>query len=89
MLTYHRVHTMPAVGLPDLIVDPSTFVAELEALAAGGYHTITQAQLFDALYRGAALPPDPVIISVDNGYVDDVRTILPTSSAFTWSRRSS
>ena len=77
VLTYHRVHTMPAVGEPDLIVDPSTFAAELAALQQGGYHTIHQWQLFDALYKGYALPSKPVIISVDDGYVDDVRTILP------------
>ena len=77
VLTYHRVHTMPAVGQPDLIVDPSTFAAELAALHDGGYHAISQAQLFDALYKGASLPPKPVLISVDDGYVDDVRAILP------------
>ena len=36
---------MPAVGQPDLILDPATFAAELQALSSGGYHTITQAQL--------------------------------------------
>jgi peptidoglycan/xylan/chitin deacetylase (PgdA/CDA1 family) len=71
------VVSLPAVGQLDLIVDPANFMAELHAIRAGGYHTITQAQLFDALYKRAALPPKPVIISVDDGYVDDVRTILP------------
>lgn len=82
VLTYHRVVKLPAVGQLDLIVDPSTFAAELAALAHAGYHTITQAQLFDALYKGAALPPKPIIISVDDGYVDDVRTILPDLRRF-------
>jgi peptidoglycan/xylan/chitin deacetylase (PgdA/CDA1 family) len=68
---------MPAVGLPDLIVDPANFAAELQALHDGGYRAITQAQLFGALYHGKPLPPKPVLISVDDGYVDDVRTILP------------
>ncbi len=77
VLTWHRVVPMPAVGEPDLIVDPSVFAAELKALHGNGYHPISQAQLFDALYKGAALPPKPVIISVDDGYVDDVRAILP------------
>jgi peptidoglycan/xylan/chitin deacetylase (PgdA/CDA1 family) len=77
VLTYHRVAPLSAVGQLDLKVDPANFAAELQALHDGGYHTITQAQLFDALYRGAPLPPKPVIISVDDGYVDDVRTILP------------
>jgi peptidoglycan/xylan/chitin deacetylase (PgdA/CDA1 family) len=82
VLTYHRVHTMPAVGQPDLIVDPATFASELQALSSGGYHTITQAQLFDAMYKGAALPAKPVMISVDDGYVDDVRTVLPDLQRF-------
>jgi peptidoglycan/xylan/chitin deacetylase (PgdA/CDA1 family) len=77
VLTYHRVVSMPAVGQPDLIVDPANFAAELAAIHAAGYHTVTQAQLFDALYKRAALPSKPIIISVDDGYVDDVRTILP------------
>ncbi|MDQ6819117.1 MAG: polysaccharide deacetylase family protein [Actinomycetota bacterium] len=77
VLTYHRVAPLSAVGLLDLKVDPANFAAELQALHDGAYHTITQTQLFDALYRGAALPAHPIIISVDDGYVDDVRTILP------------
>jgi peptidoglycan/xylan/chitin deacetylase (PgdA/CDA1 family) len=77
VLTYHRVAPLSAVGLTDLKVDPANFVAELSALHDGGYHAISQAQLFDALYRGSALPPKPVIISVDDGYVDDVTRILP------------
>jgi peptidoglycan/xylan/chitin deacetylase (PgdA/CDA1 family) len=77
VLTYHRVAPLSAVGLTDLKVDPANFAAELAALHAGGYHTIHQAQLFDALYHGARLPSKPIIISVDDGYVDDVRTILP------------
>jgi peptidoglycan/xylan/chitin deacetylase (PgdA/CDA1 family) len=77
VLTYHRVHTLPAVGQLDLIVDPATFMGQLRALQAAGYHTIHQWQLFDALYKGAPLPPKPVVVSVDDGYVDDVRTILP------------
>ncbi len=77
VLTYHRVHSLPAVGQLDLIVDPANFADELAALHTAGYRTISQAQLFDALYRGAPLPRKPIIISVDDGYVDDVRTMLP------------
>ena len=57
VLTYHRVAPLSAVGLTDLKVDPANFVAEMAALHQDGYHTISQAQLFDALYKGAALPP--------------------------------
>jgi peptidoglycan/xylan/chitin deacetylase (PgdA/CDA1 family) len=77
VLTYHRVVSLPAVGALDLIVDPANFAAELKAMHDAGYHTIHQAQLFDALYHGSALPRKPIIISLDDGYVDDVRTVLP------------
>lgn len=77
VLTFHRVHSLPAVGILGLIVDPATFNAELTALQQHGYHTVSQARLFDALFRGRALPPKPVMISVDDGYVDDIETILP------------
>ena len=80
ILTYHRVHlyaTELTKSVPDLTVEPSAFRDQMAALRRAGYRTITQAQLFDALYRGAALPRRPVIVSVDDGYVDDVTEILP------------
>ncbi len=82
VLTYHRVAPLSAVGITDLKVEPSTFVTTLAALKAAGYHTIHQSQLFDAMYKGVALPSKPVIISVDDGYVDDVTKILPALERF-------
>jgi peptidoglycan/xylan/chitin deacetylase (PgdA/CDA1 family) len=82
VLTYHRVAPPSAVGITDLKVEPSNFIAELSALHGAGYHTIHQWQLFDALYKGDALPAKPVIISVDDGYVDDVTRILPALERF-------
>jgi peptidoglycan/xylan/chitin deacetylase (PgdA/CDA1 family) len=77
VLTYHRVAQLSAAGIADLKVEPSNFIAELNALQRGGYHTISQAQLFDALYHRATLPAKPVVISIDDGYVEDVTRILP------------
>ncbi|TMK64553.1 MAG: polysaccharide deacetylase family protein [Actinobacteria bacterium] len=80
ILTYHRVHvyaTELTKSQPDLTVEPAVFRAEMAAIHAAGYTTITQRQLFDALYHGAALPRKPVIVSVDDGYVDDVTQVLP------------
>jgi peptidoglycan/xylan/chitin deacetylase (PgdA/CDA1 family) len=80
ILTYHRVHefaTELTKSQPDLTVEPSAFRAQMAALRHAGYTTITERRLFDALYRGAGLPRKPVIVSVDDGYVDDVTEILP------------
>jgi peptidoglycan/xylan/chitin deacetylase (PgdA/CDA1 family) len=84
ILTYHRVHlfaTEFTKSIPDETVEPDRFKAEIDALAANGYHTVSQAQLFHALYNGASLPPKPVMITVDDGYVDDVQQILPVLKA--------
>jgi peptidoglycan/xylan/chitin deacetylase (PgdA/CDA1 family) len=84
ILTYHRVHlfaTEFTKSIPDETVEPDRFRAEMDALAANGYHTVAQAQLFHALYDGAPLPSKPVMITVDDGYIDDVQTILPVLQA--------
>lgn len=84
ILTYHRVHlfaTEFTKSIPDETVEPDRFRAEIDALAANGYHTVSQAQLFHAMFNGAPLPSKPVLISVDDGYIDDVQTILPVLQA--------
>jgi peptidoglycan/xylan/chitin deacetylase (PgdA/CDA1 family) len=84
ILTYHRVHlfaTEFTKSIPDETVEPDRFRAEVDALATNGYHTVSQAQLFHALYDGAPLPSKPVMITVDDGYIDDVQTILPALEA--------
>jgi peptidoglycan/xylan/chitin deacetylase (PgdA/CDA1 family) len=80
VLTYHRVNPLRAGANAvetDLTIEPRDFQAQIEALASAGYRSITQEQLFGALYRGRPLPPKPVMLTVDDGYVDDVRNILP------------
>jgi peptidoglycan/xylan/chitin deacetylase (PgdA/CDA1 family) len=80
ILTYHRVHlyaTELTKSIPDLTVEPSDFAREMAALRGDGYRTITDEQLFDALFFGAALPQKPLLVTVDDGYVDDLKQILP------------
>lgn len=80
ILTYHRVHefaTEYTKSIPDETVEPSTFAAEMAALRRAGFHTISQRELFRALFEGAKLPAKPVLVSVDDGYVDAVTNILP------------
>lgn len=80
ILTYHRVHeyaTELTKSIPDLTIEPGTFVSEMEALDRAGYNTITQKQLFDALYGGVALPAKPMLLTFDDGYVDHVDQVLP------------
>jgi peptidoglycan/xylan/chitin deacetylase (PgdA/CDA1 family) len=84
ILTYHRVHlfaTELTKSVPDLTVEPTVFRSEMAALARHGYHTVSQHQLYEALFHGRPLPTKPVMITVDDGYIDDVTQILPVLRA--------
>jgi peptidoglycan/xylan/chitin deacetylase (PgdA/CDA1 family) len=84
ILTWHRVAVFAqefTKSLPDETVEPSVFAEEIDALASHGYHPISQLQLFNALFHGASLPVKPILLTVDDGYIDDVKTILPVLEA--------
>jgi peptidoglycan/xylan/chitin deacetylase (PgdA/CDA1 family) len=73
ILMYHRIDlltpSLPAITRR-LTVDPRDFAAQMEWLHAHGWHAVTQLQAFDALERGASLPPRPIMITFDDGYRD-------------------
>lgn len=80
VLMYHRV--APASSATNdtsygLTVTPQDFRAQMRWLTRNGYSAITQAELFRAIEDGAALPPRPVVITFDDGYVDAVKDVVP------------
>jgi peptidoglycan/xylan/chitin deacetylase (PgdA/CDA1 family) len=60
-----------------LICPPAAFRAQLDALAAGGYTTITTDQYFDHLTVGAPLPPRPVMLTFDDSQGSQISAGLP------------
>lgn len=76
---YHHVSNKPTRDLLDytLTVTTTDFDAQLTWLQRQGYHSITQTELFDALYYGKALPAHPMILSFDDGYEDMYTDALP------------
>jgi peptidoglycan/xylan/chitin deacetylase (PgdA/CDA1 family) len=87
VLMFHRVAS-PATATNavsrDLTVAPATFAAELAWLHAHGYHPIDQAQLFQALELGTPVPPRPIVLTFDDGYVDATTTIAPLLRRYGW-----
>ena len=53
ILMYHRIVPSAEAGdsIPGLVVPPDTFAAQLDALEAAGWHTITMATLANDLRR--------------------------------------
>lgn len=79
VLMYHRIVPPSEAGnsLPSLVVPPSLFDAQMTALKAAGWHSITAAQLAVALAAGQQLPPRTFVVTFDDGYDDGYTYALP------------
>jgi len=79
-LMFHHVGDTPA-GADEirtgLTVSADEFDAMMAYLAQAGYHTVTQRQLFRALFYGEALPAQPVMLTFDDGYQDNFSVAAP------------
>ena len=65
-----------------MITPPSVFTAQLQALRDGGCTPITTTALVDHLQFGADLPPQPVLLSFDDGSATHHSVALPVLSQF-------
>jgi peptidoglycan/xylan/chitin deacetylase (PgdA/CDA1 family) len=76
---YHHVSNQLVRNYLDygLTVTTTNFNAQLDWFHQHGYHSITQTELFDALYYGKALPVHPMILTFDDGYEDVFTDALP------------
>jgi peptidoglycan/xylan/chitin deacetylase (PgdA/CDA1 family) len=76
---YHHVSNLPTRNYLDygLTVTTTNFNTQLDWLQQQGYHSITQTELFDALYYGKVLPAHPMILTFDDGYEDVYTDALP------------
>ena len=72
VLMYHRVKPASQIGrtLRGLVVFPDVFEAQMKALKAHGWHTMTSAQLASAMEAGRAIPRRTFVITFDDGARD-------------------
>jgi peptidoglycan/xylan/chitin deacetylase (PgdA/CDA1 family) len=79
-LMYHYVSWLPPdpdALRRDLTVSPTDFEEHLRYLKENGYNTITSVDLWWSLDTGKPLPPKPVLLTFDDGYVDHYEVVLP------------
>jgi peptidoglycan/xylan/chitin deacetylase (PgdA/CDA1 family) len=80
ILMYHYISTPPSatdkirVGLS---VTPEMFEAQIKLLVDNGFTTMTLFDLYSQLATGQALPAKPIILTFDDGYVDNYQNAFP------------
>jgi len=77
VLMYHLVDPVVGSNLAGLVVDPAVFNAEMAALYANGWRTITAADLGRRLATHAYIPDKSFVITFDDGNVDDYTYAFP------------
>jgi peptidoglycan/xylan/chitin deacetylase (PgdA/CDA1 family) len=82
---YHVIANPPASAqFPELFVDPKTFTAQMEWLQRNGYTAVSLNQVYDAWFKNAKLPEQPVVLTFDDGYRGDYVYARPTLRRLRW-----
>lgn len=75
IILYHRIDISPINS--QYYVPPEKFKEEMTLLHNWGYTTITTELLVKAIREGADLPPRPIIITFDDGHLNNYTTAFP------------
>ena len=73
VLNYHKIDDMNI----SLSVKPADFDKQMAYLKNNNYNVITPDDLYDNLESKKALPPNPVLITFDDGYEDNYKNAYP------------
>lgn len=80
ILMYHYISDPPPRAdrfRLDLSVRPSLFEAHLQYLRQAGYETVSLSDLIFYLTQGHPLPPQPIVLTFDDGYRDAYEEAFP------------
>ncbi len=85
ILEYHVLGSPDAgAPYPELYVSRPDFHRQMDWLERNGFEAVTLEQVEDAWYRGATLPPHPVVLSFDDGYRPQFTYALPELRRHGW-----
>lgn len=74
VLNYHQVNDQYHTCLTMTTVD---FEAQMKFLREKGYNSISPTDLYNYLTKGQALPENPILITFDDGYIDNYQQAYP------------
>ena len=75
ILLYHRIDVSPTGS--EYYVTPDKFEEEMKLLSDWGYTTITTELLIKSINEGAEMPVRPIVITFDDGNLDNYTTAFP------------
>lgn len=85
ILEYHVLgRPQTEVPYPDLYVPRASFRKQMDWLDRHGYQAVTLEAVEEAWYHGGTLPPNPVVLSFDDGYRPQYTFALPTLRKHGW-----
>lgn len=76
ILMYHSILKNPQRA-GDYVVCPDVFKEDLQYLKKHGYESIVVQDLINYVYYGVQLPEKPVMITLDDGYYNNLTYVLP------------
>lgn len=74
IIMYHEIKTFK---LGKDVISPYEFESDLKYLQANNYNTITLTQLIEYVYSDGTLPVNPIILTFDDGYLNNYKYALP------------
>ncbi|HAV9751869.1 TPA: polysaccharide deacetylase family protein, partial [Escherichia coli] len=77
VLMYHHVSNKPGL----VTLSPRTFREQMKWLAESDWKTVTAAEV-EAFYRGETLPRKSVMLTFDDGWLDNWLQVFPVLQEF-------
>jgi peptidoglycan/xylan/chitin deacetylase (PgdA/CDA1 family) len=83
VVMYHSVGPLRTDWIWNYLITPlDVFEDQIRLLTEEGWSAITLRQLYDHMSAGAALPPKPVVLTFDDGYLDNWVYVYPIIKKF-------
>lgn len=75
VLMYHHVMSYPRQN--PYIISPAIFEQQMAWLKANNYHVVSFEDFYQAIYGAGTLPDKPVVLTFDDGHVDQYLNVVP------------
>lgn len=76
VLMYHSVLKNPSAA-GKYVISPDTFENDLKYLKENGYTSVLSGEIIDYVKNGGTLPEKPVMITLDDGYLNNLTYVVP------------